>query len=459
MSPEHQFRQVKLLALHLKGRTAMRRCVLLVTVALCFTFITAIPVNASDDAIDSLAKEYVRLVLCVGRYVPDYVDAYFGPVELKEAAAREEVEKGFPYQRLCLDAERLLSAMHSEEGRPTSDSDKLRLAYMTGQLDALRAVLDIHRGNKLPFDQEVAVVYGVRAPRRDSVYYEELLAELDSLLPGEGDLTSRFIEFRDKFLVPSPFIDTVLKCCFSECRERTRHFVAMPQGEFVRVELVGGQSWGGYNWYMGDLESLVQFDTTSLPNLESVLELAAHEGYPGHHLSNIVREKHLVKDSGWVEFSVCLLFCPQSVLDEGLACVAPDLVLPLKERISFFKTTIFPILGLDTSLAEPYCRVTEARKRLDEVDLDIARNYLDGTFDSTRAINWLCRYTLTSRDGALRSLRFTEDYRSYQVTYTVGEELVRGYMTRHGGTPDNPGKQWGLFYRLISSPLLPADLE
>ena len=437
----------------------MHRCIPVAIAALCFIGIGAIPVDAAVDAIDSLAEEYVKLVLRVGRFVPDYVDAYFGPDELKGDAAKEEVEKGFPYQRLCLDAERLLSAMHGAEGMIASDSGKQRLAYMIGQLNALRAMLDIQHGHKLPFDQEVAVVYGVRAPKRDSAYYEGLLAGLDSLLPGEGDLTRRFIEFRERFFVPRLLIDTVLKSCFSECRERTRLFVDMPQGEFVRVELVGGQSWGGYNWYMGDLQSLVQFDTTSLPNLESLLDLAAHEGYPGHHLSNIVREEHLVRDSGWVEFSVFPLFCPQSVLDEGIACVAPDLVLPLEERIAFYKTTIFPLLSLDTALAAPYCKVTEASKRLDEVDLDVARNYLDGTFDSTRAINWLCRYTLTTRDGALRSLRFTEDYRSYRVTYTVGVDLVRRYLSRHGGTPDNPGKQWGLFYQLIASPMLPSDLE
>ena len=85
-----------------------RRASVLAAVFSCMT-LCAILTNAADASVDSLAQEYVKLVLRVGRYVPNYVDAYIGPAELKEAAAREEVEKGFPYQQLCFDAEQMLA--------------------------------------------------------------------------------------------------------------------------------------------------------------------------------------------------------------------------------------------------------------------------------------------------------------------------------------------------------------
>jgi hypothetical protein len=435
-----------------------RRASALATVFSCVT-LCAIFTHAADAPVDSLAEEYVKLVLRVGRYVPNYVDAYIGPVELKEAAAREEVEKGFPYQRLCFDAEQMLTRISEQGAKNNSETDKQRLVFMGGQINALRGVLDMHRSKSMSFDQEVTTIYGVQAPRHDSVYYDNQLIQLDSLVPGKGDLADRYRKFRRQFIVSRHLIDTLLKVCISECRERTSRFTTLPEGEHCRIELVGGQSWGGYNWFLGDLQSLIQFDTTSEPFLESLVDLVAHEGYPGHHLAAVVRESRLVRDNGCVEHSVFPLFCPQSVLDEGTASFAPELVLPLADRVAFYKQVVFPILQLDTNLAEPYCRVSQAAKNFDVVALDVARLYFDGTLDSAQTIRWLCRYTLATEDEALRSLAFADDYGSYLVTYTVGANLVRDYLTRHGGTPDNPQKRWGLYYSLLAEPRLPSSLQ
>ncbi len=52
---------------------------------------------------------------------------------------------------------------------------------------------------------------------------------------------------------------------------------------------------------------------TDLPvYIDRAVDLACHEGYPGHHVYNALLEKHLVRDRGWVEFSIYPLFSPQS---------------------------------------------------------------------------------------------------------------------------------------------------
>ena len=59
---------------------------------------------------------------------------------------------------------------------------------------------------------------------------------------------------------------------------------------------------------------------TDLPIfIDRAIDLACHEGYPGHHVYNALLEKNLMRDRGGSEFSVYALFSPQSLIAEGTA--------------------------------------------------------------------------------------------------------------------------------------------
>ena len=85
--------------------------------------------------------------------------------------------------------------------------------------------------------------------------------------------------------------------------------MALPTGETFTVEYVNDKSWSGYNWYQGGFRSLIQVNTDLPIFIDRAIDLACHEGYPGHHVYNALLEKTLVRDRGWVEFSVYALFC------------------------------------------------------------------------------------------------------------------------------------------------------
>ena len=82
------------------------------------------------------------------------------------------------------------------------------------------------------------------------------------------------------------------------------------EGESFTVEYVTGKPWGAYNWYQGDYRSQIQVNTDLLIYIDHAVDLACHEGYPGHHVYNALLEKHLGRDRGWVEYEVYLLFSP-----------------------------------------------------------------------------------------------------------------------------------------------------
>ena len=106
--------------------------------------------------------------------------------------------------------------------------------------------------------------------------------------------------------------------------------LALPPGESFTVEYVTGKSWSGYNWYQGDYRSLIQVNTDLPINIDRAIDLACHEGYPGHHVYNVLLEQHLVRERGWIEYSVYPLFSPQSLIAEGTANYGIEVAFPAR---------------------------------------------------------------------------------------------------------------------------------
>jgi hypothetical protein len=49
--------------------------------------------------------------------------------------------------------------------------------------------------------------------------------------------------------------------------------------------------------------------------------------------------------------------------------------------------------------------------------------------------------------------------RSYVINYNLGEDMVRRYIEKSGGTSDQPEKRWREFEQLLASPRLPSELQ
>ena len=217
--------------------------------------------------------------------------------------------------------------------------------------------------------------------------------------------------------------------------------------------------WSGYNWYKGNYRSVIQVNTDLPTYIDRAIDLAAHEGYPGHHVYNALLEKNLVHDRGWVEFSVYPLFSPQSLVAEGTANFGKEVVLAKPERMKFEKEVIFPAAGIDPARAEEYYNVEELIQKLSYATNESARRLINGQIDAAGAADWLEKYALMDPDRANQAVRFSQRYRSYVINYNLGEDMVRHYVEKNGGTPSQPQKRWQEFAQLLSSPRLPSGLR
>ena len=172
---------------------------------------------------------------------------------------------------------------------------------------------------------------------------KKFLSKLDKLLPGSGDVSKRINDFKNNFIIPKEKLDTVFSAAIEECRKRTLQHIQLPPNENFKVEYVTNKPWGGYNWYKGNSYSVIQVNTDLPIYIDRAVDLASHEGYPGHHVYNALLEKNLYRQKGWVEFCAYALFSPQSLIAEGSANFGIEVAFPGDSRIKFEKEVLFPL--------------------------------------------------------------------------------------------------------------------
>ncbi|HVQ07095.1 MAG TPA: hypothetical protein VMS43_01535 [Allosphingosinicella sp.] len=423
--------------------------------AISLTLLTAAqpPAPAPRDSLDAVARDYVQLVLEMGERDDGYVDAYYGPAEWRAAARANP--RTLP--QLAAAAEALAARLgNGPDPRGNIQTpEQFRPAFLRGQIRALRARIRQLQGERLSFAEEAREIYGVAPNLRPLSDFDPVLARIAALVPGEGPLAARVDALSDRFVIPAARLDAVMRAAIAECRRRTVAHIPLPAGEAFSLEFVTGRSWSGYNWYQGNYHSLIQVNTDQQVRMGRAIDLGCHEGYPGHHVYNILLERDLARGRGWVEYMVYPLYSPQSLIAEGSANYGIQLAFPGDERLTFETRVLYPLAGLPSDGAATYLRVQEAIRELSGARFTIARDLLEGRIGRERAIELTQQYSLMSRRRAEQTIAFTEHYRAYVINYGLGEQIVKAAVEAYGRSP---AERWRGMRQILSWPYQPADL-
>jgi hypothetical protein len=417
-----------------------------------FVLFFAISASAAErrTTLDDAAQDYVHLVLEIGAHEKGFVDAYFGPPEWRidaEAHPRNISE-------LKAEADRIQSSLSAMDTSAQQTMEHRRNVWLKASVASARSRLDIIEGARFRFRDEATRLFALTPELRPLESYDPVLERIEALLPGSGPLAERVEAFRNRYVIPSNRLDAVMGAAIAECRRRTLAHIPLPANERFKMEFVTRHSWGAYNWYQGGNQSLIQVNSDLPIFVDRAVQVGCHEGYPGHHVQGIYNERQY-RERGLIEFSVAPLYGPTSALNEGGADFGVDLAFPREERIRFEATSLYPLAGLDPSTAPVYGALREALHDLSGASLTIAAMYLDGEIDRVRALELTQRYQLISRERAERSLRFTEQYRSYVINYSAGKELISAFV-HHAGQDE--AAHWAAYERILSELMLPIDL-
>ena len=259
---------------------------------------------------NGIAEDYVKLVLNIGQYDDDFVDAYYGPEEWRKGLKQNLQFDSIAYKILSTQADELLNELESLGEYKADELETLRFRYLYKQLLACKTKIFMLNGLLLPFDEETKALYDASAPTHNDEFFQSAITELDKILPGSGDVAKRLNDFKMKFVIPTDKLKDVFDAAIKECRTKTLDQIKLPQEESFTVEYVKDKPWGAYNWYKGNFYSVIQVNTDLPIYIDRAVDLAAHEGYPGHHVYNVLLESNLAKKRDWVEFKVYALFSP-----------------------------------------------------------------------------------------------------------------------------------------------------
>ena len=405
----------------------------------------------SRTMLDPIAEAYVHLTLEIGEREPGYVDAYYGPGEWAQQAKLSPR----PLPELRTAAESLLKQLSTVDEVGLAPVEIRRKHLLAAQLTAARTRMTMLAGESLDFEHEAEGLYALRPALKPLSEYDAVLQRLEALFPGKGPLSQRVDAFAGSTAIPHDRLERVMHASIDECKRRTLEHIALPTEEKFTLELVTGQPWSGYNWYKGDATSVIQINT-DLPVLMSrAVDLGCHEGYPGHHVLNMLLEQRLYQQRGWIEFTVYPLYSPMSLIAEGSANFGIELAFLGEEKLAFEHDVLYPLAGLDPALAVRDAELQRARSELAGARLTIARDYLDGRIDRAEAVRLAQEYQLMSAERAEQSIAFVDRYRSYVINYGLGQDLVRAYVDAAGKTPE---ARWAAMERILSEPTVPADL-
>jgi hypothetical protein len=372
--------------------------------------------------VTDVVARYLTLGLRLGRHVDGLVDAYYGPAEIAQAVAAEDVVDA---RELAAEADALTADLER------SDLEPQRRGWLGDQVGGLRAAAGVLAGELISYAEEVRRCYGVSPRLVPEETYRETHAQLEELLPGHGSLLERYDAWRSARRIPAGRMIPALADVVMLLRARTRQLLDLPEGEDVSLDEVHDEPWWAFNYYLGDLHSRVVVNADTLTTPFELVGLAAHECYPGHHSEHAVKEQLLIRDHGRLEEAIQLVPTPQAVVSEGIAETGLDLLLD--EELTRALEGVLARHGLedDFALAE---EVDRARRPIRGLGLDAALIMHEHGGTAAEAQAYVERWGLRTPAQAAQSVRFATDptWRAYAVTYSAGQQLCGAYV---GGDP------------------------
>ena len=132
-----------------------------------------------------------------------------------------------------------------------------------------------------------------------------------------------------------------------------------------------------------------------------------------------------------------------------------DLAFPGSEKTDYEREVLFPMAGVDPDMVATLDALNKLTEKLAFAQMATAQLYLDGAISREEAIKMRRKYGLSSRARAEQSVRFIEQYRSYVLNYSLGQDIVKAYVEKQG---DDPKARWQAFERMLTEQHFASDM-
>jgi hypothetical protein len=260
-------------------------------------------------------------------------------------------------------------------------------------------------------------------------------------------LAERYELWEESMLVPVEQVERMVAAVIEEARVWTRGLVELPDGEGVELEIVRDEPWMAFCEYLGDLRSLISVNLDLPLSALEVLRIAMHETYPGHHAERAGKEHLLVRGRGLLEETIVMVPTPQSLVSEGIAGLAPNVVLEGDGGSAL--TAVVRDAGVELDLPHALA-VGRAHEPCRWAEVNAALMLHEAGASEAEVRAYLERWGLMTPKLSAHLIRFLNEptSRTYMITYAAGRELCGSWVA---GDPER-------FRRLLTEQVRVRDL-
>lgn len=413
----------------------------LIPLALTVVLVACGSAHSADEHnfVDGLARRHVDLVIALGRHDAFTATSFFGPPAWRDAVPKT------PIGEIVAHAEVLHTELRGAARSLAGEEAQARVARLIDEVEAFKATAHFITGGSMPLEEEARRVYGMSiapVPQTEITAYR---SQIDATLAGPGPLTARYGAYAKRITVPAERLEMVVRLAVEECRQRTLSHIALPEdgGAVISVE---ESDIAAEIQYAGSFKSKLVFKRRPV-SANRLLQLACHEGYPGHHLYAVMRERRAVADDRPEDF----LWPSRGVdISEGSADYAVRVTFQAQEEERFMRETLLPAAGLDPSAAEVLAKVSRPDWELKmRVAYEGARRMLAGEATLDAAGRWMVEAGLFDPAVAASWLGFAKSAGAGALTYYPGHERARRAVEAAGL---NPTRRWQAYLAFIATP-------
>ena len=391
----------------------------------------------SQTSVAQLAEDYIDIASKLDEISRGEVDNYFGYYDPGQIL-------GASFDEILIDAGGLRARVDSAR----EDISDPRLEGLALKVDHLLRILGfLADDDLLSFSEELGSFFGIRidelspetrldasgrvvsverVPTALELAATEAIEELDKLLPGQGSLPFRVSNFRSRFLVPLSQREQLFELALDACEKNTKENWELPLDSGVKINWTREVSTPWHS-YLGEGASEVSINPLAMGYIGLMIDVACHEGYPGHHAQHVLLEQSLNHVGNFSpEERLMLLRTQKTAVLEGAADYGIGLAFSQDERLEFERDVLFPLAGLDTSEIESYLRVHHLVKIANAGVTKTIQAYADERLPSVAAAVRLENDFLVASPRAV--LEFVDRYGAYAAIYPLSTLTITGFL-------------------------------
>ena len=393
--------------------------------------------------VSEFGKNYLLLALRIGKHINNYVDSYFGPNELSNLVDNEV--KTSP-KKLLKDCTLLQSTLEDQ------GYTKKRTNFLRKMLRAMETSIRLQNGNNIPYIDQVRRLYDIEPTLIADSYFYQIAEDLSEAYQGKGMLEEKMKSTRKKRKIPKKKVIPMFHKSIDYVAKRTKElfFNLLPEDEEITINKVRKIFYGVKDWYLGNFKSRIDVNLDHDYYWTSVFRTATHEGYPGHHVEQTLKDFFLFQTKKMFEYCIYLIPSPKRVIYEGIGDIALNVLFSYEEGARKAYELLCPTPSKEDDL-ESFCNQWRAGYKANGLWTNLSYHAHVDSWSKERLIQYGTQFGYHTKQEVKTYLEFILNplTKTYAFCYSSGRQLIEQKFGEHP-SPDN-------FKMLLIQPLLPSD--